>query len=269
MDWMCVGAHPDDIELMAPHAIWECRLHEARKRFVGVVVTRGSRMPRSLKMEGMSREQIAALRKKEQKAAARRGRYSALIMLDRESADLRSRRVLEIIEQLKVLFRLARPKYVITHQLMDTHTTHVGVALAVVEALCGLPISMRPRRLFGMEVWGGLDWLPERRRRVWLLNGAKQFHRRLLRVFDSQREVGKNYADAAVARARAHTTFLWADRADPAEEVILGLDMTPLIHGRQCTPQTFVRRLSAEFAHETLCRLERATRGYRGGKSRE
>jgi hypothetical protein len=55
----------------------------------------------------------------------------------------------------------ARPRILSTHNLADKHDTHVGVALRTIESIRELPVAQRPKKLYGCEVWRGLDWLPD------------------------------------------------------------------------------------------------------------
>ena len=70
---LCLAAHQDDIEIMAYHGISECH---GRKDlwFTGVVLTDGSGSPRSGRFARHSDEQMKAVRRAEQRKAAKLGK---------------------------------------------------------------------------------------------------------------------------------------------------------------------------------------------------
>ena len=77
---LCIAAHQDDIEIMAYHGIAACHGREDRW-FTGVVLTDGSGSPRAGKFARHTDGQMQAVRRDEQRQAARLGRYSAVIQL--------------------------------------------------------------------------------------------------------------------------------------------------------------------------------------------
>src|SRR5436190_10236786 len=77
---LCLAAHQDDIEIMAFHGIAEC--HGRKDRwFTGVVLTDGSGSPRAGKFANHTDEAMKAIRRHEQRRAAKLGKYSAIIQL--------------------------------------------------------------------------------------------------------------------------------------------------------------------------------------------
>src|SRR4051794_30425451 len=80
-----VGAHHDDLEIMAAHGILECFARPDRW-FTGVVVSDGAGSPRDLAYQSYSDEQMKAVRRGEQKKAAYIGEYSAQLLLEHPSA---------------------------------------------------------------------------------------------------------------------------------------------------------------------------------------
>ena len=58
---MCVGAHPDDIEVMAHSGLAQC-YGRADKFFTGVVVTNGAGSPRTGSYAAFTDEQMQAVR---------------------------------------------------------------------------------------------------------------------------------------------------------------------------------------------------------------
>ena len=86
---MAIGAHPDDLEIMALHGILEC-FGESDKYFTGVRVTNGAGSARDGAYAAYTDEQMQAVRRSEQKKAALVGDYSAVHapVERREVADL-------------------------------------------------------------------------------------------------------------------------------------------------------------------------------------
>src|SRR5271165_6653559 len=85
---LCVAAHQDDIEIMAQAGISDC-LDAPGKAFGGVVVTNGAGSPRTGSYAACTDEQMQAVRREEQREAARLGRYSIQLQLAHPSADVK------------------------------------------------------------------------------------------------------------------------------------------------------------------------------------
>jgi LmbE family N-acetylglucosaminyl deacetylase len=225
---MAIGAHPDDIEIMAVDGILRC-YDDPAEAFCGVVVTDGAGSPRSGSYAGTSSAEMVALRVEEQKEAARLGRYAAQALLGYPSAAVRNGQNAGLTADLEALLRAARPKVVYTHNPADRHPTHVAVCLRVIEALRALPPDLRPQFVFGCEVWGSLDWVEEHERVAFDVSAHPQLQAELVRVFRSQIEGGKAYEQAAIARRVANATFRDSHTVDQAERLIFALDLTPLL----------------------------------------
>src|SRR4051812_18091409 len=71
-----IGAHHDDLEIMAAHGILEC-FGRADRWFTGVVVTDGAGSARDFEYAAHTDEQLKAVRRLEQKKAAYVGEYGA------------------------------------------------------------------------------------------------------------------------------------------------------------------------------------------------
>jgi LmbE family N-acetylglucosaminyl deacetylase len=135
---MAVGAHHDDLEIMAAHGILECFARQDRW-FFGVVVSDGAGSPRDLDYKNYSDEQMKKVRRLEQKKAAFVGEYGAQALVDHKSSSIKDPKNTEVVGDLVALLRAARPSVVYTHNLADKHDTHVGVALKVIKACRALP----------------------------------------------------------------------------------------------------------------------------------
>ena len=223
-----IGAHQDDLEFMALHGILECFQRENRW-FGGVTCTDGAGSSRSGPYAEYSDEAMKAVRMKEQQAAAQIGQYSFMAQLAHPSSaakEAAQRSVL--VDDLEILLKATRPDVVYTHNPFDKHATHVGVLLAVIEAIGRLPRDERPERLFGCEVWRGLDWLPDESKVVHPLDAHPNLAAALNGVFDSQITGGKRYDLAVEGRRRANATFFDSHSVDNAQRVAYAVDLTDL-----------------------------------------
>ena len=155
---LAVSAHQDDIEFMAYAPIAEC-FGKQDKWFGGVVVTDGAGSPRSGLYADYTDEKMKEVRVTEQKKAAAVGEYSFQMLLGHPSEEVKDAGNTEIVKELAEIIRLARPKYLYTHNLADKHETHVATALKVIAALRTLSPEERPEKVYGCEVWRDLDWV--------------------------------------------------------------------------------------------------------------
>lgn len=250
-----IGAHADDLEIMAYPGICACR-GQKNLRFSGVVATDGAGSPRSGSSEKLSTPDLVKTRREEQKQAASLGGYAAILQLGHPSAEVRGSGRRSLTSDLLQILKAVKPRVLYLHNPADRHETHVAVLLASLTALRQLPPADRPAEIYGCEVWGDLDWVPsERVIRLPCLAPA-EFGPSLLRVFRSQVD-GKRYDLAAAGRRRAQATFADAYTPDQAEEVVLALDLKPLVENSKLTLAEFVSSLTDEFQKQTLERIRR------------
>lgn len=252
---LAVSAHQDDLEIMAAGPIMEC-FQQDDKWLTGVVVTDGRGSPRNGLYEKYNDEQMHLVRFKEQRKAAIVGEYAALAMLDYPSKAVKSA-ALEPVQDLAAILKATRPQYVYTHNLADKHDTHIGVALRLIEAIRSLPKDERPLKLYGCEVWRGLDWLVDSDKVAFDLSNQENMQSALLGVFDSQITGGKRYDLASLARRRANATYFESHGVDVMTGVSFGLDMTALIETDTLDPAAFINAYLQKFAQDVLNRLQR------------
>ena len=253
---MAVGAHQDDLEIMAFDGILQC-FQQDERWFCGVVVTDGSGSPRDDLYRDYSDEAMRAIRRQEQKRAAVVGEYGAQVLLDYPSSALRDGSNKAPVEDLALLLKLTRPEVVYTHNLADKHDAHVGVALRVIEAIRGLPAGGRPRRLYGCEVWRDLDWLVDADKVAFDVSAHENLQAALLGVFDSQICGGKRYDLATMGRRRANATYYAPHSTDVATGMIFAMDLTPLIQDPGRDIQAYVREFTNRFVQDVTERLAR------------
>ncbi len=154
---MAIGAHQDDLEIMAYQGVVEC-FGKADKHFMGVVVTNGSGSPRDDLYADYTDDEMQRVRRVEQMKAAFVGEYCAQALLDFPSSAVKDGARTDVIEDIKAVLVAAKPKVVYTHNLADKHDTHVSVVLRTLSAIRSLPKDARPEKLYSCEVWRNLDW---------------------------------------------------------------------------------------------------------------
>jgi LmbE family N-acetylglucosaminyl deacetylase len=224
-----IGAHQDDLEFMALHGILECFQRED-KWFGGVTCTDGAGSSRSGPYADYTDEQMKDVRVKEQKAAAMVGQYAFMAQLAHPSSVAKEPgQRSAMVDDLESILKAAQPEVVYAHNPFDKHATHVGVLLAVLEAIQRLPEGQRPKQLFGCEVWRGLDWLPDALKVVHSLDAHPNLAAALNGVFDSQITGGKRYDLAVEGRRLANATFFDSHSVDDARRVAYAVDLSELI----------------------------------------
>jgi len=245
-----IGAHADDLEIMAFPGICACR-GQKTLRFSGIVATDGAGSPSKL-----SGQELVKTRMEEQKQTADLGGYAAVIQLAHPSAAIRGTGRKALTADLLPILKSTKPKALYLHNPADRHETHIAVLLSCLDALRQLPSGKRPAEIYGCEVWGDLDWVPADKVVRLPCPAPADFGPSLLRVFRSQVD-GKRYDLAAAGRRRAQATFADAYQADQAEEVVLALDLRPLVENPKLSLTDFVSALTGEFQKQTLDRIRR------------
>jgi len=251
---MAIGAHQDDIEIMAYHGILEC-FGKKDRHFTSVTVTSGAGSPRDDLYKNYTDEEMQKVRRQEQRKAAFIGEYSAHVFLDYSSSAVKDRTDRHVLEDLKKLIGVARPQIIYTHNLADKHDTHVAVALRAIEALRESPAGARPQRLYGCEVWRALDWLNDDDKVAFNVEAHENLARSLVGVFDSQICGGKRYDLAAQGRRQANATFLASHAVDASRSLIYGINLTPLIENETLDIRAYIQGFIDRFAQEVIGRI--------------
>ena len=250
-----IGAHSDDLEIMAYHGIAEC-LHRSDQWFGGITCTDGAGAPRSGPYSHLLDSDLREIRRKEQENAARIGQYGLMIQLDYPTSEAKSTRS-SLRDDLVWLVGRIRPDFIYTHNLADKHSTHIAVTLAVIDALRRLPEEGRPSALYGCEVWRGLDWMLDAEKVALDVSAYPSLAETLVGVFDSQISGGKRYDLATKGRRRANATYFQAHESDQASQLSLALDMTPLIENEQLDPADYVKGFLDRFQADVLEQIRR------------
>lgn len=251
-----IGAHQDDLEIMAFHGILEC-FESKGKRFTGVTVTNGAGSPRNGRYATCSDEDMQKIRRKEQRKAALIGGYSAQVFLDYPSTAVKDREDESLVRDLAEVLERTRPAVVYMHNLADKHDTHVAVALRVIQAVRNLPLSDRCERLYGCEVWRGLDWVNDDEKVAFDVSGHEPLAASLVSAFDSQICGGKRYDLATAGRRRANATYFASHATDRAESMIFAIDLTPLVADDTLDPVTYINDFIGRFAQDVSDRIAR------------
>ncbi len=253
---LAISAHQDDLEIMAAQPIIDC-FQQKDKWFTGAVLTDGRGSPRDHLYKNYTDEEMRLVRFKEQRKASIVGEYAALVMLDYPSKTVKDASRLEPVEDLAVLLKNTHPQIVYTHNLADKHDTHVSTALRVIAAIRSLPEALKPRKLYGCEVWRSLDWMMDTAKVTMNLSEHENLQAALLGVFDSQIVGGKRYDLASMGRRRANATYFETHGVDITEGLSYAMDMSELINDDKLDPQGFVKELIQQFTQDVVERISR------------
>lgn len=225
---LAIGAHQDDLEIMAYHGIAAC-YGESDLWFCGVVCTDGRGSSRIGPYRSYSDEEMVKVRREEQRQAAMVGKYGSMLQFGFSSPDVREEKNPTLAEELKTIFELTRPKTVYTHNPADKHHTHIAVLKASIDAMRMLPRELQPEKVYGCEVWRDLDWMHDQDKIALDVSHRENLANALVGIFDSQITGGKRYDLAAMGRRHANATFYYPDVSDGSNQVTFAMDLSPLI----------------------------------------
>jgi LmbE family N-acetylglucosaminyl deacetylase len=234
-----IGAHQDDLEIMAFHGIQKC-FTSRDLWFGGVTCTNGGGSPRAGEYASFSDEDMAALRRREQEKAAILGGYGALVQLNYASAEVKDVGTGRLRADLVKILKATRPEVVYTHNPADKHDTHLAVVFTALAALRELDPGERPATVYGCEVWRGLDWMDDADKVPLDVGRRENLSMGLIGVYDSQVEGGKRYDLATVGRRRANAVYFQSHQTDEAEQIWFAMDLTPLVMDKSLDVGRFV-----------------------------
>jgi len=253
---LAVGAHQDDLEIMAFDGIMAC-FQRKDKWFSGVVVTNGGGSPRSGVYADNTDEEMMAVRRIEQRKAAIVGEYAAQFLLDHPSSAVKDAVNPQVVDDLYAILEATRPEVVYTHNPADKHDTHVGVMLRLVAAIRKMPVEARPKKLYGCEVWRDLDWMNDDEKVAFDVSAHENLQAALIGVFDSQVAGGKRYDLATLGRRRAHATYHASHGVDTTTGITFAMDLMPLIQEESLTALSLVQQHIDRFAGEISERMQK------------
>lgn len=254
---LAVGAHQDDLEIMAFDGIIQC-FQRADRWFSAVVVTNGGGSPRTGLYASLTDEEMMAVRRTEQKKAAMIGDYSVQVLLNHPSGSVKDGNNTDVVNDLYAILDAMRPEVVYTHNLADKHDTHVGVTLKLIAAMRKMAPEARPRNVYGCEVWRDLDWMHDPDKVVFDVSPHENLQAALLGVFDSQVAGGKRYDLATLGRRRAHATYFASHNVDAATGINFAMDLTPLVQDDMLSPRALFQEYVRHFTEEVEERMGKA-----------
>ena len=238
------------------HAILECYQKKDRS-FAGVICADGADSPHTGPYANYGAEEMKEIRRQEQRAAAKLGEYGVLIQLGYPSQVIKDCKNPALEQDLLSILEACRPQVVYTHNPADKHDTHVAVTTALIRAIRWMNLTERPKKLYGCEVWRGLDWLDDKEKVPFDLSGADPRLTSLLREFKSQIDGGKRYDAAFLGRLRANATFQDPHAVDQSKLVLFAMDLTPLISDNTMDLADFVAARIERFQADVLARIKR------------
>lgn len=233
-----VGAHQDDLEIMALHGILEC-YNNTNQYFGGIICTHGGGSPRTGDDASCSDEEMILIRRQEQREAARLGHYSFIAQLGLSSPLIQNPTSHRLTDTLYELLVQLHPQVIYTHHPLDKHPTHRAVCRSLIDALRRLPVAQHPKQLFGGEVWRSLDWVTDSDKIPLDVSAHRGLAEQLIAVFDSQISRGKRYDLATLGRMRANATYATPSTIDQATHITYAIDLKPLLENRQLTLNEF------------------------------
>lgn len=236
---LCIAAHQDDIEIMAYHGIAEC-FGRRDRGFTGVVVTNGAGSPRSGIYGGYTDDEMQKVRVIEQRKAAYVGEYACQIQLGFPSSAVKDPKGTVVVDDLKQILLATRPEIVYVHNLADKHDTHIGVSMKAIAALRAVRDKVRPKKVYGCEVWRDLDWMVDTDKQPLAVSARPNVAAALVGVFDSQVSGGKRYDLATAGRRVAHATYFASHGTDEESALTFAMDLTPLVDDPQLSVSDYV-----------------------------
>lgn len=251
---LAIGAHQDDLEIMAIDGILQC-YQQNKKWFTGVVVTNGSGSPRTGIYGEYSDEEMVSVRIREQKKAAMLGEYAAQVFMMYPSSAVKDSGNQDVVSDIADLLRATRPEIVYTHNLADKHNTHVGVVTKVIEAIRKLPFDRHPQKLYGCEIWRDLGWMVDDAKVTFDCSFQQNLQEALLGVFDSQISGGKRYDLATMSRRLANATYFDPYNVDEKTAIAVAMDLTPLINNPEIDIQAYVQTFIDDFSNDVKRRI--------------
>jgi hypothetical protein len=249
-----VGAHQDDIEIMAYQGIADC-FGQPDQWFTGVVVTNGAGSPRSGVYANYNDAEMQVVRTREQRKAAYVGEYSLQLQLAHPSSSVKHPGDAGVQADLRAIFTVANAEVVCLHQPADKHDTHLAVLAHCLAALRALPVEHRPVRVLGCETWRDLDWMCDADKQLLDVGAYPNLAAALVGVFDSQISGGKRYDLATAGRRLAHATYHTPHATDRYQGITWAMDLTPLMHDARLSVRDYTGADVERFRQDVDARL--------------
>ena len=248
---LAIGAHHDDIEVMAMDGI--LKAYGSKKySFYACVLSDGAHFSKMGKYSDISDKEMIETRNQEQIRASQIGEYANLVFLKHTREDIENNEKDVVIKNIQKVILEVQPDVVYTHNIFDKGDIHTLTAIRVIEAILGLEEDKRPRLLYGCEIFRSLDWLPDKYKVVFDLSENKELQSRLIGVYDTRMEQSRNYNKAVVGRKLAHATFGNSNSSIDEEKLIwYGINLTPVIQ-KGITLDEYCVKILNDFNKELL-----------------
>lgn len=256
--YLAISAHQDDIEIMAYHGIGK-GYRSKKYSFAAVVTSDGAGSARTNEFKDFTDEMMKEVRYKEQKEASEIGRYNVLYLLKHPSSQIKDPNDEEIINQYVEIIKELKPEIIYTHNILDKHPTHLGVACKVILAIKRLPKEIRPKHVYGMEVWRDLDWVNDEDKIAFDVSYNKKLQRDILNVFKSQIIGGKRYDLATVGRRYANATYAQSHSVDAMKMISFGIKLDPLFKNEKLSIVEFAKGFIDRFKSQALNDLKKVS----------
>jgi len=255
---MAIGAHPDDMEIMAIPGILKGR-QEGGSRFFGVVATNGGNTQRTGDYTGLSLLDMRETRAGEQKASAVSGQYSAVVLLGYESVEMKDIHDSRPDADFMQLIDGVRPDVLYLHNPFDRHDTHVAVCMRAIGALRKIAASSgwMPHAVYGCEVWRSLDWMIHGDLLSLPVDDPTNLSEVLIGHFKSQYAHERRYDLAIQGRRQVNAMHQEAQSPGLHTEIEYAVDLLPLVREEDLRLEDFTRRVLDHFAADILSRVER------------
>jgi len=157
-----------------------------------------------------------------------------------------------VAEKLAAILSEIKPKELYIHSPFDKHPTHIGAMKVSLEAVKLLPKEIKPEKLYGCEVWRGLDWMEgDEDLKVIHFDDEVGLSDYILSSFSSQNE-SKNYLDAAKGRRKSNATFSESHSVNQAGEAALYVDLSVFLRENPPSPEDFVAAKIDAFKKRTI-----------------
>ncbi|MCB0378650.1 MAG: PIG-L family deacetylase [Bdellovibrionales bacterium] len=247
-----VGAHQDDLEVMATHGIMNC-YNQSQKHFAGVTCTNGAGSARAGAYKNFSNEDMVKVRTQEQRDSAKLGQYAAMIQLGYGSSEIKSHLNKNLARDLEKILTQSQPDFIYTHNMADKHDTHVAVAMTLICAL--REIDYIPKAFYGCEVWRTLDWLPDDKKVALEIPGDMDLVQKLIDCHHSQTEGGKRYDLAALGRMKSNATFFESHAVDHSQNLWFAMDLKPLLEDKSLDPADWMLTFIDQFKKDVKSKV--------------
>jgi hypothetical protein len=126
----------------------------------------------------------------------------------------------------------------------------------VIEAVRRIPPYSRPKKVYGCEVWRGLDWLCDDDKVALDVSAYPALAEKLNACFQSQIAGGKDYGRAVIGRRKANATFYDSHAVDMVDQLSFAMDLTALIEDDTLTVAAFLNAKLDRFKAEVMAAVK-------------